>query len=275
MLKKGNTKIKTLFYSIGLLLLCMSCGEVPIIEPAQEVESFYENFEGKNTSQFHLLVNDSLKNLSYPSFLPNNINTALKNTLNPDDFLNNGYRTELAMYNCAKYKTVVAYSFSFMIDSNYADYDFNLICQWQDLPYYNQGEAWEPYPPLRTASPPLALVYADSVLDIKMNNDPNSNKKTFKVGDSYKVIKGVWYEFSAHVYWDDTDEAYIEIKINGNYMTPFNGTDYKFYNKNLYNRAGNYFKFGQYRGKNKPEVATVVYFDNISIQSIYPYVSKP
>jgi hypothetical protein len=96
-------------------------------------------------------------------------NFAVKNTLRPDDYIFNGYRAELSVYNCAKYKTEVYYAFSFMVDTAYSDPEFNLICQWQDLPYYIQGENWEPNPTLHASPPPLALVYASGNLEIKMN----------------------------------------------------------------------------------------------------------
>lgn len=261
--------MKLIYSSITTLLVCLfcSCGKVPTPEPNQSFTHYNGDFEIGNISGFHYLVPDTSVNTVVVSSPVRKGNYALKNTLRPDDYINNGYRAEFAMYDCAKYKTEVYYAFSFLIDTNYSDYAYNLICQWQDLPYYLQGETWEPSPTLRGSSPPLALVYVDGNLEIKMNENPSSDANTFLVGNSLPITKGIWYDVMAHIYWSDEEDAYIEIFINGNPITPSNGTDFKFYNKNIYNRTGNYFKFGQYRGKDNPESTNIIYFDEVKVGS--------
>ncbi len=269
----SRNKINFPIYFLLLTLFLASCGKVPTTEPNETFDHFIGDFESGNLNNFHFLVVDSSVNTNIVSNPVRRGNFALKNTLRPNDFINNGYRTELAIYNCAKYKTEVYYGFSFMIDSSYSDNQYNLICQWQDLPYYIQAENWEPDPNLRGSSPPLALVYLNGNLEIKMNENPSSNNQTFLVGASQTINKAQWYDVVAHIYWSDDETAYTEFWLNGNLITPFNGNDFKYYKRNLYNRAGNYFKFGQYRGKNQPANSNIIYFDEVKIGSTYNEVA--
>lgn len=258
---------------IMVLTLLYSCGKIPTPEPNQPFDHFVGDFETGNLNGWHYLVFDTAINTKIVTNPVRKGNYALKNTLRPDDYIFNGYRTELSVYNCAKYKTEVFYAFSFMIDTNYSNQEFNLICQWQDLPNYNQGENWEPTPILHGSSPPLALIYVNGTLELKMNENPNSNNTTFIVGNAQPINKGQWYDAIFHIYWSDDNTAYIEAWLNGNHITPYNGTDNKFYKRNLYNRAGNYFKFGQYRGKDKTTNTNIIYFDEVKIGSSYTEVA--
>ena len=265
--------MNNIFYFFIVLIVFIGCGKVPTIEQNKSFDHFTGDFETGNLNGFNFLVPDTSTNTKIISNPVRKGKFALKNTLNPNDYINNGYRAEMAIYNCANYKSEVFYGFSFMIDTNYSNQEYNLICQWQDLPYYVQGEIWEPDPNLRGSSPPLAFVYVNGSLEIKMNEHPSSNNQTFLVGNSQPLTKGKWYDVVSHVYWVDDNSAYIEVYLNGNFITPFNGKDYKYYKRNLFNRTGNYFKFGQYRGKNKPSNSNVIYFDEIKIGSSYHEVA--
>lgn len=258
---------------LGFFMLIGSCGKLPTPEPHSSPLHFVGDFESGSLSGFHFLVFDTAQNTQLVTYPVRKGNHALKNTLRPHDYVKNGYRTELAVFGCAQYQNDMYYAFSFYIDSNYTDANYNLICQWQDLPNYEQGETWEPSPILRGSSPPLALVYVNGHLEIKMNDNPQSNDHTFQVGDSYPIQQGAWYDVVAHVYWDDTNDAFTSITINGLPITPFNGTDNKYYHRNLFNRAGNYFKFGQYRGKHDTEKVHTVYFDEVKIGTSYQEVA--
>jgi hypothetical protein len=263
--------MKTLFLLFAVILL--GCGKVPTPEPNQPFDHFTGDFETGNLNGFHFLVPDTSVNTVIVANPVRKGDYALRNTLRPGDYINNGYRAELAIYNCAKYKSEVFYAFSFMIDTGYSNPEFNLICQWQDLPYYEQAENWEPDPDLRGSSPPLALVYVDGTVELKMNENPRSNDETFLVGNAVPVNKGEWYDVVAHIYWNDDNTAFTAMWLDGNSITPFNGTDNKFYKRNIYNRAGNYFKFGQYRGKNNPSNTNIIYFDEVKVGSSYAEVA--
>lgn len=254
---------------IFIVVLFCGCGKIPTALPNEPFERFVGNFETRTIDAFYLLASDPAINTAIVGNPVRKGNFALKNTLRPNDFIFNGYRSELAVYNCAKYHTEVYYGFSIMIDTAYSDQDFNLICQWQDLPDYRQGEDWEQLPTLRGSPPPLALVYVNGTLELKMNVNPTPNAETFLVGTAQPISKGVWHDVVFRVYWSDDSTGYLEAWLDGKRYTPFNGTDYKFYKQNLYNRSGNYFKFGQYKGRVKPTSATVIYFDEVKIGSTY------
>lgn len=259
--------------NIFALFLFSSCGKLPSSEPNGTLIHFNGDFENATFSNFHYLIPDTSINTTIVTNPVRKGNYALKNTLRPDDYINNGYRAELAVYNCAEYKTDVFYGFSFLIDPNYTDSSYNLICQWQDLPNYSQGENWQPHPNLRGSSPPIALVYVNGKLEIKMNDNPQSNNHTFLVGSPTSILKGEWYDVVAHIYWNDNQTAFLELWVDGELKTPFNGIDNKYYQRNLFNRDGNYFKFGQYRGKNNPVHENTMFFDEVKIGSSYNEVS--
>ncbi len=252
--------------------LAASCGKVPTELPDRPVERIVRDFESGNLGGFHYLVVDTNFNTQIVTAPVRRGNYALKNTLRPEDFIFNGYRTELSLYDCARYKTEVYYGFSVMIDTAYSDNQFNLICQWQDLPYYIQGEAWDPTPVLHGSSPPLALVYADGKLVTVMNENPNSDNHTFQISDPLSVNKGEWIDVIFHVFWSDDNDGYVEAWIND--APIINSPDNRYYGRNLFARTGNYFKFGQYRGHNATANTNIVYFDEVRIGTSYNEV-KP
>jgi hypothetical protein len=262
---------KSLFVLTAVLL--SGCGKVPTAEPGQSVEHFNGDFETGNLDGYHLLVPDISVNTLIVTNPVRKGTYALKNTLRPDDYIFNGYRAELAVYNCAKYQTEVYYGFSLMIDSAYADEQFNLLCQWQDLPNFQQGEVWASTPVLHGSSPPLALVYVGGKLELRMNENPNGNNETFLVGSALPIAKGQWYDLVFHIYWSDDNTAYTEAWMNGLAITPSNGTDNKFYRRNLFTRTGNYFKIGQYRGKDKTSNTNTIYLDEVKTGSSYSEVA--
>ena len=273
MITNNTIDLTSRIYIIIFLTILYGCGKVPTSEANQPFDHFVGDFEAGNLGGFHFLVLDTSINTKVVTNPVRKGDFALKNTLQSDDFINNGYRAELAIYNCARFKSEVYYAFSFMIDTNYSNQSFNIICQWQDLPYYVQGEGWEPDPNLRGSSPPLALVYVNGSIELKMNESPISNNQTFLVGNSEPINKGQWYDVIGHIYWNVNNTAFMEVWLNGSFITPFNGTDNKYYKRNLYNRTGNYFKFGQYRGKEKTSNTNIIYFDEVKIGSSFSEVA--
>ena len=61
-------------------------------------------------------------------------------------------------------------------------------------------------------------------------------------------------------------DGYVEMYADGLPVTPFNGTDYKFYGSNVYNETGNYLKIGLYRDK-RAEAINSVYVDDAYIEA--------
>lgn len=260
--------MKKFIIYISLICSCLGCGKVPTAEPGQPFESFTGDFEQGKLTGFHYLVVDQDFNTQIVTSPVRKGTFALKNILQPNDYIFNGYRTELALYNCAKYKTEVYYGFSFMIDANYQDPEYNLLCQWQDLPNYQQGEDFASTPVLHGSPPPLALVYTDGKVEFKINTNPTSSNETVNIGSSIPITKGIWYDAIFHIYWSDEKDGYAEAWLNGVNIT--NGKTYK---PNLYSRTGNYFKFGQYRGKDKTRHTNIVYFDEVKIGTSYAEVA--
>jgi hypothetical protein len=64
------------------------------------------------------------------------------------------------------------------------------------------------------------------------------------------------------------NDGFVEAWVDGQPITPFNGTDHKIYAPTVINRAGNYFRIGLYRdaaagGKE------VLYYDEVKIGKSY------
>lgn len=258
---------KLVLYSF-LISFCWGCGKVPTAEPSQPFDSFVGDFEQGSLTGFHFLVSNQNLNTQVITSPVRKGAYALKNLLRSEDYVFNGYRTELALYNCAKYKTEVFYAFSFLIDTAYKDNAYNLLCQWQDLPNYQQGEDFATTPVLHGSPPPLALVYTDGKVELKINTNPTSSNETVNIGSAIPLTKGIWYDVVFHIFWSDEKDGYTEAWLNGNPIS--NG---KYFKPNLYNRTGNYFKFGQYRGKDKTEHTNIVYFDEVKIGRSYNEVA--
>ncbi len=262
------------FKKITLILIFSAflngCGKLPTAEPNQSFNHFRGDFESGNLLGWHYLIPNQSVNTILVNMPVRHGKFALKNTLRPDDYINNGYRAELAVYDCAFFKTEVYYAWSFMIDTGYTEGGYNVIAQWQDLPNYSQGENWDPIIALHGSPPPIALIYEDSQIVINMNDTPNPiPNSTFTVSNKVRIEKGKWQDIICHIYWVDDATGYIEAWLNGSFFTTFNGTDYKYFQRNLYNRSGNYFKFGQYRGKNNPLKTNIIYLDELRIGSSY------
>jgi hypothetical protein len=260
-------------FLLSLLAILLSCGKVPTYEATNDVLHFTGDFETGDYADFHTLLYNPASNAVIVTTPVRKGNFALKTSLGPNDYIFNGYRSELSVYNCATYKSDMYYGFSIWIDTNYSDTNYNLICQWQDLPNYEMGENWEPSPNLHGSSPPLALVYINGQLELKFNENPNSDNDTIQLGNTLPISKGTWIDFVFHMKWSDENDGFVEVWANGNPLIDFNGSDNKYYKRNLFSRAGNYFKFGQYRGKHQPSSTDVIYFDEVKIGSSYAEVA--
>lgn len=249
------------------VVLAYSCAQLPTPEPNQEFDHFTGDFEDSSLSKFiglipypenAVIVNDTVRRGNF----------AVKFFLRPGDNVNNGNRVELSVHNCAKYHTEVYYGWSFMIDTSWRDEHYCLLSQWQNLPNYQQGEEWNNTFP---SPPPLALVYENGMLQVNWNEKVvNENVQTIA---ERSISKGVWYDVIFRVYWSDCDDGYVEAWLNDVPMV--DNADHRFYGANLYSRAGNYFKFGLYRGSDTDEYEPLIsYCDELRIGSSYEEV-KP
>ena len=132
--------------------------------------------------------------------------------------------------------------------------DWQAMGQWHDQPDPSLGQNWSNYP---AHSPPLSVLYYQGELRAMMQDTAG---KQFIIGRQ-KIIKGQWYRIDFYVYWKDDQTAFQAVYLNNTPITPYNGTDYKYYRPNVYNHAGNYFKFGLYRSKNIQATNSLYYGD--------------
>lgn len=181
-----------------------------------------------------------------------------KLTLSPGDMVRGGNRVELVRQDSTNYLTEQVYSWSFKIDAEYGEEPYwQTICQFHNKPDFAKGEDWNHYP---VYFPPLSILYADGVGKVKLYT---LDQTPYLLG-SFPVTKGEWFEVFIQAKWSLGDDGYIEIYVDDEPVTPFNGTDYKFYSSNVYNAFGNYLKLGLYRDSRSIEV-NAVYVDNVVI----------
>jgi hypothetical protein len=261
----SSDRFLSFLLSGSFLVLIISCAKLPSPEPGQEFEHFTGDFEDSSIASFHGLI-PYPENVVIVSDTVRRGNHAVRFTLRPGDVTNNGNRVELGVHNCAKYGTEVYYGWSFMIDTSWTDTHYCLISQWQNLPNYQQGEEWNNTFP---SPPPLALIYIDGVIKLQWNEKVvNENVQTIA---ERPISKGVWCDVIFRVFWSDQEDGYVEAWMNDVPMIDDN--DHRFEGRTLYNRAGNYFKFGLYRGSDTDEYDPLIsWCDELHIGSSYEEV---
>ena len=181
-----------------------------------------------------------------------------KLTLRPGDVVRGGNRVELVRRNSANYLAEQIYSWSFKIDSDYREESYwQAICQFHNQPDFAIGEDWDNYP---VYFPPLSIIYDHGICRVKLY----TLDQTPHIIGSFPVKKGVWFDIYFHIKWSLADDGYIEMYVDDKPVTPFNGTDYRFYSPNVYNAFGNYLKVGLYRDSRALGV-NAVYVDDLVI----------
>ena len=155
---------------------------------------------------------------------------------------------------------------SLMIERYYAeDSKWQMFYQFHDEPDWTKGETWETY---TVRIPPHSLLYMNGTLGFYLNSI-DLGKECIARCD---VEKGVWIDLVLHLKWSMDYDGFVEICVNGEPVTPFNGIDYKFYRPTEYNVVGNALKIGLYRDSSI-ESTSVVYFDEVRIGSSYEEVT--
>lgn len=183
-------------------------------------------------------------------------NYAAKINPKPEDIVDLGPRAEISTYDFGTYKKERFYSWDYMFDSSYIDSrPWQMIMQFHDQPNYFIGQTWQTYPGLR---PPLSILYSNGIAYFYLNI---FGKPEILVG-KFNVKKGVWFNITFKCKWSMENDGYTELYVDGNPITPFNGTDYKYYSPNCNNIVGNFLKIGLYRDKTITTENTV-YVDNL------------
>ena len=180
-------------------------------------------------------------------------------TLHAGDIVRSGNRVELVRPDSGRYGQERIYSWSFKVDADYIEEPYwQAICQFHSQPDFAAGETWETYPEHK---PPLSILYADNRCRLMYHSFAQIPQEL----GSFTVEKGQWFDVFFQIKWSLHGDGYIEMYANGQPVTPFNGTDYKFYSSNVYNTAGNYVKIGLYRDL-RARATNSVYVDDLIIE---------
>ena len=183
-----------------------------------------------------------------------------KLTLHPGDIVRGGNRVELVRPDSGSYAEERIYGWSFKIPEDYAEEPYwQALCQFHSQPDFAAGEDWDTYPEHK---PPLSILYHQGRCRLIYHD---FDQVQHEIG-SFPTSKGAWSDVFFQIKWSMEGDGYIEMYADGLPVTPFNGTDYKFYGSNVYNETGNYLKIGLYRDK-RAEAINSVYVDDAYIEA--------
>lgn len=202
---------------------------------------------------------------------------AVKFIVTENDMIQNGNRSELTISPYHPEGTESWYSWRFMIDPSYEDYqeggesrDWQIIGQWHDTYDNNQPSSENNVP----TNGPIA--------QYEYRYDKNTNQRYLSLWhgvhsddsrfDHYKservaekpIQKGRWYRVVTHIKWSmEEDEGYIESWVDG---VPFGQRDY---GRNMSNRIDAFFKLGLYRGTFWRDMGRVhtLYYDDFKLST--------
>ncbi|MDP2715750.1 heparin lyase I family protein [Rheinheimera sp.] len=185
--------------------------------------------------------------------------TVVKLKITPEYVVHNGNRTELTVSDYHEGAYVFHYSFKFMLPNSYvSDGDWQIFAQWHDQPDVAEGETWSTLP---RRPPPVSLLYNEDVVYINFRPQPRKVIQSNKV----KVKRDLWHSVSFKIRWAEDSLGEIQVKLDGEPFVGPKGSEI-FSGPNMYNKAGNYFKFGIYRGPGA-EHSNTIYFKDLEIHS--------
>ncbi|MBT4498892.1 MAG: hypothetical protein HOC74_14280 [Gemmatimonadetes bacterium] len=179
-------------------------------------------------------------------------------TLHPGDIIRGGNRVELVRMDSANFQQERIYSWSFKIDEEYREEPFwQTFCQFHSQPDFSSGEDWDSYPEYR---PSLSILYSNGVCTLK---HISLDQVARDIG-TFEIEKGEWFEVFFQIKWSLEGDGYVEMYVDDQPVTPFNGADYKYYGSNVFNEVGNYLKIGLYRDIRAVEINSV-YVDDLYV----------
>lgn len=250
--------MRNLIFVVIFIAISLSCNENQFVIP-NENQNIFPNggFEFGSLYGWSLegARDSSIKVIMSPVFEGK---YAARLTLFPGDIVSSGHRVELSRPYCAEYLTEMNYNWVFKIDQDFKESDKKyLINQFHDYPDFLNGETWETmivYPP------PVFTSYFNDTIYVHSHSISDGHNVIGKKA----IIKGKWVSISYNIKWSLEEDGYIEAYINDQPVTPFNGNDHKYYTPTLYNKMGNFVKFGLY---NDPSVLDTnsIYIDNLRI----------
>jgi hypothetical protein len=169
-----------------------------------------------------------------------NGNYCAKTTLYPGDEVNNGHRVELVRYDYGAYENIKEYEFAYKFDLNYVDNpSWMIIQQFHDLPDFPNGETWNTH---TIGPPPVFLHYKQDTCRLMIGSLGADSHEICR----FNIEKGVWFKIRYVIKWSMENDGFIITYFNDSPVTPWNGTNYKYFTPTVYNEVGNYFKVGQY-----------------------------
>ncbi len=259
--------MKTQFVFLVSLLLA-SCSDLPINMPREVVIPLpiLKDFEASDFDGFYLETAsaDSATIVPILGYLGSK---AAKMSVAPGQIVNNGNRSELALYNVAPYGDTVFFGWRFFIPlSDPDDFQWQILSQWYQLPDFVHGETFD----FNFPHPPVDFVYVPGFVEI-FTNVGGEKRQVQK-----PITKGAWHLMVFEIKFSDAEDGYLQAWLDGTAITPDNGTDNRLYHPTLHNRAGCYWKLGLYRGLNntgQAPSANTVYLDNVAVGRSYAEVS--
>ncbi len=237
-----------------LTITLNGCGMIAIHSPDWDLHHFSEDFEDFSLAQWSLGVQD-ISRITWTSNARSGTN-AVAFTIYPGDYAQGGSRAELSWSALMPYGADIYLAYSLMLASNYLDSGrWQILGQWHDQPDVLNGESWEHFP---GNSPPVSLHYTNQTLGVSILYQDKENAQV----PLMDYTPGSWVDLTFHIKWSLGNDGYVEGWTNGSKWFE------KIYAPTLFNRMGNYFKIGIYRGPEADKTNTV-YYDAIHIGSSF------
>ncbi len=265
--RERNANFLFMIFWVSVFFVC-----VPYELLAENIQDcFVEHFDSYPSSR---VWSANAQDLSRIEIVDNPVRAssgAVKLTVFPEDISAKRNRAEINIIYGQKPKGKnwknIWYSWSFLIPEDYHD-DYNnkrfqIMGQFHVVPDFERGEGWEDYLKI----PPM--------ISIRYGRDEGGSgfglfygiktaeKQERMIAKKY-IEKGRWYDIMMHINWSKHEDGYVEVWLDNEPLTPFNGKDYKFYGANMYNAVPPMLKLGLYRDFGFKRTNSV-YYDELHI----------
>ncbi len=234
-------------------------------------------FNIRNTTQ-NIYNNRNARLVASPTRLGSG---AIRLTVFPGDTASKRNRAEINLFHNDLPGTELWYGWSFMVPEDYAERPdnqlFQIMGQFHDAPDTSKGETWENYP---GNAPMVSMNYGTDngqsgiQLNYGVNRTIDGVVYSRKPVSSALIEKGRWVDLIFHIKWAEDTTGFVAVWKDGLPITPFNGTDYKYYGPNMYNAVPAFLKLGLYRNWGFDTVNSVLY-DEVRIGNNHAEVALP
>lgn len=249
------------FFHLVLFWVLTACADAPLNAPIPLPVGFPLDwdFETGLDSAWHREAArpEALAVLPPPPAMTGAGTSALRLRVEPADVANHGNRAEAALYNVAQFGDEVWYGFDVFVPAgDPADYRWQILTQFYQLPDFERGETfefWSPHPPVTLVLEPGKLVLMRNV-----GQETRLAEAVFTAGAAHRLL--------VHCRWSDGPSGLVEAWLDGTALN--SGGQTSFSGPTLWNRAGAYWKIGLYRGapgQIQAPSANEVWFDNVRL----------